>query len=217
VLCGCAGSTTAVFESLRYVVQKDSAAASARLNPDFRYLRITIDGRTALLVLGYVESHPEGPIEVWYSAEREVIRLQNGRIVGAVGLTTEWRNVTLSTSPAWDWLGRQGTAVSILRLRDVMPGYRYGVEDHLVLKPAPLPPRSELQELDPKQLAWFEESIETDRRKSALDEQNVLPIARYAVDLQQKGHPVLYGEQCLAPRLCFTWQRWPATPQNALR
>ncbi len=208
-LAGCAGSTTAVFDSLKYAVQRNSDLASVKLNPDFRYLRASIQGRTVLLVLGYVDQHPLGPVEVWYSAEREVLRLQNGRIVGATGLTTEWRNVQLSDSPRWASI-LAAAFHSIKRVRDIMPGYSYGVEDTLVARPSSPPARSSLIDVDPSSLAWFEETIarthRTGRPGPAFDSD---AVSRFAVRIDGTQETVVYGEQCLSKEVCFAWQRWP--------
>ena len=211
--------------------REDASADRARLNPNFRYLRVTIEGRVALLALGDVDEHPQGPIEVWYSAEREVLRFQNGRLVGATGLTTEWRNVFLPELPAWSALVRAEAPLRWVRTRDVMPGYRYGVRDALALSVAPQPGKSALRDVDPQRLTWFEERFEPAAQPDA-----ALPPARYAVQFARPNHPapqsgaphhpgaqgappllgeegkgtVVYGEQCLAPKVCFTWQRWPA-------
>ena len=208
-LSACASSTTAVYQSLQFALRNDRSAALAPLNPSLRYLRVTIDGRVALMVLGYVEKGPQGPIEVWYSAEREVLRLQNGRIVGAVGLTTEWRNVGLSPSSSWAELKRsQGTA-TLVRSRDVMPGYKFGIRDVLAIRAAAPPERSALVGLRSESLDWFEERIEADG-DPLVEADHRLPLSRYAVAFEDGGERVVYGEQCLGPKLCFTWQRWPA-------
>ena len=201
---------------------RNQGVDSATLNPNFRYLRVTIGGRVVLLALGYVDSHPQGPIEVWYSAEREVLRLQNGRLVGAVGLTTEWRDVSLPALPSWSVAAHADQAIRWTRTRDVMPGYRFGVKDALALRAVPEPARSELQGLDPQRLTWFDERIEPvpvagltavfgGGRATDLP----LPAARYAADIRNDEETVVYGEQCLAADLCFTWQRWPAQPQSS--
>jgi hypothetical protein len=211
----------AVVQTLQDAVGRDRNTANVLLNPEFRYLRVTIEGRVAFLALGYVDSHPQGPIEVWYSAFREVLRLQNGRIVGAVGLTTEWRSVLLPELPSWSALARAGEPVRWTRARDVMPGYRFGLKDALTLRVVPVPKTSALQGLDPQSLTWFEERVEAERlaRPSALPDSLAadlqLPPARYALDIREGREIAVYGEQCLAPNLCFTWQRWPAEPQGS--
>ena len=221
-LSACSTGSNAILETLPYVYSRNSSVDNARLNPNFRYLRVTIGGRVVLLALGYVDSDPQGPIEVWYSAEREVLRLQNGRLVGAVGLTTEWRGVSLPELPSWSAAARAETAFRWTRTRDVMPGYRFGVSDALSLHVVPEPKRSELKGLDSQRLTWFEERAESVpvAGLSAIFASDStadipLPPARYAVDLQSGRETVVYGEQCLAPELCFTWQRWPAQIQSS--
>ena len=200
---GCASGGDAIFETAQSMIARKPGIENAKLDPNFRYLRVTIDGRVVLLALGYYDAHPQGTIEVWYSAEREVVRLQNGRLVGAVGLKTEWRNVVLPDLPAWEKLA-SGVPHTWVRTRDVMPGYSFGVRDSLSLSVTSPPDKSALQELDPKRLAWFEERLADDGRS------NGLPPARYAVELASGQGVVVYGEQCLAPQMCFSWQRWPA-------
>jgi hypothetical protein len=220
-LSACSAGSNAILQTLPYVYGRNPGVDNARLNPDFRYLRVTIGGRVVLLALGNVDSHPQGPIEVWYSAEREVLRLQNGRLVGAVGLTTEWREVSLSELPSWAVAACTEQAYRWIRTRDVMPGYRYGVKDALTLEVVPAPGRSALQGLDPQRLIWFEERVEPGpvARLSAVFDNSAsadaaLPPARYAVEFQEGQETVVYAEQCLAPQLCFTWQRWPVQTQS---
>lgn len=212
VTAGCANNTNALIQTLKFAVGRDSSAADAHLRPDFRYLRATMDGRVALLVLGYEEKNFQGPVQIWYSAQREVLRLQNGRVVGAVGLVSEWRNVTLSSPSSWAAIARSEGESRWVRTRDVMPGYRFGLRDNLVVRPIPPPPRSELQALDPKTLSWFEERHEY----GSPTEASSLPPAKYAVALQGGAETVVYGEQCLTPEVCFTWQSWPPTPNKKI-
>jgi hypothetical protein len=209
-LSACTPGTTAIVDSVRNVVPREAGVAdSARLNPQFRYLRVTVAGQTALLVLGYVDAHSQGPIEVWYSGLREVLRLQNGRIAGALGLTTEWRSVeAVSPVPSWTSVARAAGPVSWTRLRDVMPGYRYGVRDSLSLRRIAALQNSSLKGLDPAGLVWFEERLEGDP-----GEDTWLPPARFAVQIRDGRETVVYSEQCISRDLCFTWQRWPAGTQ----
>lgn len=207
-LTSCASSTNAVIQSLQYAFKSNAAADDTRLNPNFRYLRATVDGKVALLVLGYVDDHPDGPIQVWYSADREVVRLQNGRVVGAAGTTTEWRNVYFERLPPWDSLKNSVETFHLVRHRDVMPGYHFGVRDHLILHSIAAPTRSALKGISPEDLKWFEEAIDTN--DSAGPQQLFrLPPAKYALSSTAKQTSVVYGEQCIDDKLCFSWQQWP--------
>jgi hypothetical protein len=185
-------------------------SAASQLNPKFRYLRVSIQGRVVFLALGNEDQHARGLIEVWYSATREVLRLQNGRIAGATGLTTEWRSVVLDEAPAWPVAVGDSLPRQWVRTRDVMPGYRYGMRDHLELRPIPPPRNVSLQGLDSKRLIWFEERVVPHTKGTAIIAATDpgLPAARYALEMQEERTVVVYGEQCLAPALCFTWQRW---------
>lgn len=222
-LSACSAGSNAILQTLPYAYGRNPGVDNARLNPNFRYLRVTVGGRVALLALGNVDSHPQGPIEVWYSAEREVLRLQNGRLVGAVGLTTEWRHVSLPEMPSWSATARADQAFRWTRTRDVMPGYRFGVKDVLSLRVVAEPKRSELKGLDSQRLTWFEERVESGPVAGfsgifgdSIAADAALPPARYAVDFRDGQETVVYGEQCLAPDLCFTWQRWPVQPPSAI-
>jgi len=190
---------------MQSAVGRGRGADEAKLNPNFRYLRLMIEGRVVMLALGDIDAHPRGEIEVWYSAGREVLRFQNGRLVGAAGLTTEWRNVVLPELPGWSALSSAAAPLRWVRTRDVMPGYRYGVRDALALSVVPPPAASALQGLEPQQLTWFEERFADDGLRKS-----VLPPARYALQFADGRETVVYGEQCIAPQTCFTWQRWPA-------
>jgi hypothetical protein len=172
-----------------------------------QFLRVTRGGREALMALGYVEPHPDGPIEVWYSGLREVLRLQNGRVVGAVGMTEEWREARLPPLPQWQNLSDHPQDIRWRRQRDVFPGYRMGVEDDLLLRPIDAPRDTQLQGLRADDLRWFEETrfnTAAAPRPPHLD----LPPARYALSMKAPSR-VVYAEQCLSRTLCFTWQRWP--------
>ena len=171
-----------------------------QLNPSLRYLRVTVRGRVVLMVLGYVEPHPEGEIETWYSSEGEVMRLQNGRVAGTAGLETDWRAVRNFLLPAWkDVLG--GSLV-YRRERDEMPGYRFGIAERVSLYPVPVPSNARLAGPPVQGLRWYEEAV--------LGQPDSLPSARFALQVKDGEPRVIYGEQCLSQNLCLAWQTWPA-------
>src|SRR4029079_13308433 len=104
---------------------------AAKLDPRYRYLRLTHEHGVALLLLNFVDSHPNGPVEIWYSGDAQVFRLQNGRLAGNTRLEPEWRSVALPKFPEWSALAHQTQPLPWERLRDVMPGYRFNVHDRL--------------------------------------------------------------------------------------
>jgi hypothetical protein len=215
---GCTAGTNAILQTVENVAFRSSTdVEKTALNPNFQYLRLTIDGRMALLALGDVDSNSRGQVEVWYSAQREVLRFQDGRLVGAVGLTTEWRSVDSADVPSWSSLKESQQPRMWTRIRDVMPRYRFGIRDRLVVLSGQPPIASALSGIDPASLTWFEERMEPGdgaqqiRLMDLGNPDDALPPARYAVDYSGVNPVVIYGEQCLKPTFCFTWQRWPVS------
>jgi len=200
-LTGCAEGAASFAETWKLAINQDPTAAIDRapLNAKYRYLRLTHDRGAALLVLNFLDKHPNGPVEVWYGGAGEVFRFQNGRLGGNAGIAPEWRTVVLPKLPAWAEIAQQSEPLRWERYRDVMPGYRFAIRDHLSLREIPVPDKSSLVGVNPRSLRWFEERTEADSSEQ-------LPPARYAV----RGNVVVYGEQCVSPRMCFKWQRWPA-------
>jgi len=199
-LAACSEGSLSFLQTVRSTSASQAAAAvdAAKLDPKARYLRLTHDGGVALLLLNFIDRHPNGPVEIWYSADAEVFRFQNGRLGGNTGLKPEWRSVALPKFPPWSEIARQSTPLHWERYRDVMPGYRFGVRDKLIVYPIAAPSTSGLIGLDAASLQWFEERTEPDSSEQ-------LPPARYAV----RGETVVYAEQCVSAQSCFRWQRWP--------
>lgn len=208
ILTGCTSSPAlrALIDASDMLLQKRSTQASgSKLDPRFAYLRFERDKRVVYLALGYVDPHPEGAVEVWYSSPGEVLRLQDGRVVGSVGGETDWLAVSFIGRPGWREV--QGP-VSFVRVRDVQPGYRMGLRETLTLRPIPAPADSRLREIPAQALRWFEERV--------TDGTEALPPSRYGVHFSSSGPRVIYGEHCLSATLCFSWQRWSATTGGAL-
>ena len=198
-IAGCSSLNNPVLQTVNRVTGINSSQQGSHFDPHFKFLRVVIDGRVVYPALGNIDNGTE----VWYSATREVLRIKDGRIVGTSGMFFEWRNVVLPEFPSWSVLAKSDLPFSWMRMRDVMPGYRYGIEDHLVLRRIAAPGNSQLAGIAPEKLVWFEE----DDISSA----DALPPARYAYDPAKRK--IVYGETCLAPTFCFSWQRWPEGSQ----
>lgn len=209
-LSACTSGMGAAFQSLRELWPRSAKVEVAKLDPRFEYLRVTRGKHTGLLYRGSVERNAAGQVDVYYSGPGEVVRLQNGRIVGALGLTTEWRRVDIA-APPWAEAARSPATVRVVRIRDVMPGYISGLREELTLRQIEPPSGSALRGVDPQSLTWFEERVSATTSSSA----SALPAARYAVDPAAGERAVVYAEQCLAADLCFTWQRWSEALQQA--
>jgi hypothetical protein len=209
-LSGCTGGMGAAMQSVRDLLPSRAPTEATQLDPKFDYLRVTRGKRVALLWRGNVERSQPLPVDVYYSGQGDVVRVQNGRIVGALGLTTEWRRVDV-VAPPWTAIAKSPEQARVVRTRDVMPGYLSGLREELRVRAVGAPSGSALRGIDPQSLAWFEESV---AHRPAPGVQ-ALPPTRYAVDLAQGDGTVMYAEQCLAVDLCFSWQRWSAAMQQA--
>ena len=170
--------------------------AAPVLNPAYRYLRIQTGKRVAYFALGYVDTAPEGKVEVWYSGGKEVLRLLDGRMVGMVGTATEWLAVKLISPPAW---GDKLDGMEYERRLDISPGYRYGVRERLRLKRLPPPSDTKLVHLKPPDLLWYREVPVGP---------SAIPSALYGLIKEGDAWRVVYSEVCLDTNLCFSWQRW---------
>jgi hypothetical protein len=200
LLCACSTSLQGVGDAYRIVraTGAHSSHDTGGLDPTYSWLRFTLHGHSTVFALGYVDLDPNGAIEVWYGAGREVLRLQNGRVIDTAGLPVNWSSVRYSARPVWQSVN---APLTFTRTRDVMPGYEFGVVDTLTLAPIKPPSSSDLMGIAPAELAWFEE---TSRGSQPL------PRARYAVATQGGKAVVVYGEQCLSKAFCLSWQRLPA-------
>lgn len=144
--------------------------------------------------------------EVYYSANGEVIKLRDGRLVGSAGLPVDWREVRQASPPDWLTLARGRSSASepsnYARERDVMPGYRYGLREAMTVRGIPALPRS-VAGIRGDSLSWFEES------SRSLDAAAALPPARFAVLVSSADARVLYSEQCLSAGVCLSFETWP--------
>lgn len=170
------------------------------LDPKYRYLRVEVEGRPAYMALGYVDQAKGGPVDVWYSSDRNVLRLQNGRLVGSTMESgVDWLSVSYAHLPDWNAIGDQAV---FERRRDVNPGYRYGIIEKMLIRRIPAPKDSHLLRMPASSLSWFEETVVG---------ADSLP-SRYAVN--EKGK-VIYAEQCLSREFCLSWQDWPYSDMGA--
>lgn len=214
-LGGCTSSLGPEWATLAGLVRGDFAAERLQTipsNPDpaFRYLRVQLEGfPAAMLVLGYVDAHPLGPIEVWYSARGDVLRLQNGRITATTGLPLDWSAVQFDGVPQlWGAVGQGGATFT--RVRSEMPSYRFGIIEQVWVHPVPGLVKADLPfavpaSLSPEKMAtyhWFRESV-------AQGSPGALPDSWFALGKHLGQSTVVYSRQCLSADYCLHLQRWP--------
>jgi hypothetical protein len=211
---GCAAGGSPIVQSIQALFNTGGTGVSQTAIPDapdlrFSYLRVQVPGHPpGLMVLGYVDPDPAGPIEVWYSANRETLRLQNGRVISTTGTLEDWSAVHYAPAPpAWSDVTVAG--MSYERQRDAMPGYRYGTREQMKVQALPASPTVELPASLPADKAsgyrWYRESVLPQPGQAIPP----LPDAWFAWGKHRGVNQIVYSEQCLSPEFCLKLQRWP--------
>jgi hypothetical protein len=195
LLQGCRSSNP-VYDTLTNVLPWK--AQYANLQPGFEYLWVSLDGKASVMALGSRDVRGTAVHEHWYTGQGEMLYLVDGRVQQALGFTHELRQQT-GAPPVWGSfeavLGQVQPIkdVTWTRQLDVMPGYRFGVQETLVSRPLAEPAR--LPEGVPARAQWVADEVQG---KQA----NGLPWV-YAQRFAIKNNRVVYSEQCLAPNLCL--------------
>jgi len=181
------------------------------LMPDlrYRYMRLEVQGHPpALLVLGYLELDPQGEVSVWYTGNQEVLRIQNGRVVGVTGTAQDWQRTRFTPVPP-DWTHVAAQGVDYVRERDELQAYRFGHTEQVHLSewqglpPIDLPftlPRPKAAEY-----RWFRESVISASGAGG----PTMPDAWFAWGRHRGVETIVYSEQCIAPDFCLKLQPWP--------
>jgi hypothetical protein len=178
------------------------------LQPEFEYLWVSVDGKASVMALGAREARGTAVHEHWYTSQGEMLHLVNGRVQQALGFTHELRQQT-GAPPAWDSFAAQRMPMNMkdqvsasphatknavwTRQLDVMPGYRYGVQETVVSRTVAEPTR--LPEGVPAQAHWVADEVLGKKT-------NGLPWV-YAQRFAVANDRVVYSEQCLAPAVCL--------------
>jgi hypothetical protein len=218
-LSGCA-SRSPGFDVLArsFDLLEGRSSVAAQPDPRFQYLRVDREGGgSVLLALGYVEPLPQGDVSVWYSADREVLRTQNGRIVALQGLPTAYFRVKVEPEEL-PWPQLRYARLDYQRVRDDPMSYRYGHRDALRVVSAapPLALQGRLPADARWPAGWTHSGAAGVRwyREQMLQTTGAAlwPDAWFAVMDAPAGAreaQVVYAYQCLGPTLCFHVQAWP--------
>ena len=188
------------------------------LNPNYRYLKVDVNNLPALLVLGYQDKAFDQTTDVWYSAFKEVVQIQGGRLAGTQGLEVNWTEVELRDAPSLTDLATLDrmiarsprSSVRYQRSRTVMPSYRANIQETVEIRLLEGAPSNapKLLKQSTLPLRWIEERILLETRA---ENEFLAPLqAVYAVDPKQGQ--VVYASQCLTQSVCMSWLSWHARP-----
>jgi hypothetical protein len=218
-LLGCVGNKqNLIYETFKRGIENpNNTIDQIELDPRYRYLKVDVNNIPALLVLGYEENTSRGVITTWYSAFKEVVEIQNGRLINTQGLELNWTDVSLSNAPDLAnaamtktvITSNKNSALRYQRIRTVMPSYRANIEETVEIQPLENAPDDAPRFLKSSNtiepLRWVQETVvmQTNVRTPYLD-----PLrAIYAIN--PKTAQVIYGRQCLAVQFCISWLQWP--------
>ncbi|MES2208455.1 MAG: YjbF family lipoprotein [Pseudomonadota bacterium] len=216
---GCSTVWQSTYEtSVAAFKNPEKLLTEAKLDSHYRYLRFEVNQHPVLLILGFVDVHPEGPVEVWYGGDPVMVKLQNGRYVASKGLQTNWQDVHIDQVPDFASLNQPQR---YLRTRQQAPGAEFGIRETVVITPlnqAPDIAPKLLKEpnirlvasgdnVDVAPIRWFSEVVVS--ASTATMSKAKLP-AFYAVEMASKPK-IIFGYQCLKADYCISWQAWPAT------
>lgn len=212
-MTGCDTVPLAGWQFLRASWQPALEISDASFQPQWTYLRAQqADGRTAWLVLGEREPTLPQATDVWFTAERQVLRLRDGRVVGSAGLPVDTNFTPLDAAPAWRLVAERGSSV-YRRQREVTSAYQYGLTEWVQTRKATSPPPGWVSRVPGSPTAhwqWFTEDatvVSIEGQPTPQGER--LPTAWFAVDLQGDAATVMASRQCLTPSYCLDLQVRP--------
>jgi len=228
LLAGCQAVPSAIWQTAQLALAQPAPRPPSVPGVDF--LRVVSPSGVAFMALGEREAAPApwgGPAlaaqaaaesappvasalladaEVWYSASRQVLRLEAGRLASTAGLPVDWKEVRTTLKPAWSEAALRPQ--TYWRTRDVMPGQRRGIVERVTVQRADqLPPGWKAAEhLSSENWIWFVEKAQLvgpqRRTPEVLGQNEGLPDAWFAVESLPQGE-VVYSRQCLSAGLCL--------------
>jgi hypothetical protein len=164
--------------------------------PGYDYLLLEFNGRQAQMALGYRAKKNGFLVEHWY-AGGEMLEMRDGRVYKVFGMTHEIRRNT-GKPPSWEALASSTQAISWSRQLDLMPGYRFDMQETVSSrKLSPSEARYLPDGLNDK-LVWVRDDVQT------LDAQGQ-PWNYMQLFALLNGR-VVYSEQCINEKLCMNFR-----------
>jgi len=223
LLCigGCIGEKqTVIWDTFKSgILGNNGLIEEAVLNPNYRYLRVEMNGQPALLVLGYENLKGTSLTQTWYSSAKEVLQFENGRLLGTAGLDVNWEDLSLVDAPditAPELFPIQADNSSkikrnpklfFFRTRSVMPQFLANIHEAVSIQGLNEVPDEAPKKLrDPdiaSNLKWVQETVVLQPNNPSVQALNAI----YAYDKNTRA--IVFGRQCLTQTSCLSWLSWP--------
>lgn len=201
-LSGCASNFKAAYSMIQAVgAPSPYRFEKFEMAPGLQYLEAHTVGAQAMMVLGYVATPPQQPpVHTWYDSQRELLRLQNGFMVGLTGV----KNYISNTEYTWAAPNQQGVQLPTSKTysqpdqqvfnQTVTLSFQAVLESSVNTKNSVLRKRLiEAARQSEQPLLWYQEVPQPNSQ---------LPYSLHA--FTSDGNPV-YGSQCLTPSVCIEW------------
>lgn len=219
LLSGCAGnSSNIVYETFKLGISNPNTVIDETpLNPSFRYLKVDANGIPALLVLGYQDQQKNTTQDVWYSAFKEVVEINGGRLINTDGLDLNWTQVVLYDPPPLSEAlaadqnpsSKRKPQFRYKRIRTVMPGYQVNIRETVIMQALSETPSDAPKVFQSPEgnvdIRWVEEVVLVPANNQ---NPSIKPLrAIYAI--HSKTNEVVFGKQYLTPDYYVSWLSWP--------
>jgi hypothetical protein len=232
LLQGCSSQSEATWKTVQLGMSDiASQIEKSPLQNNLTYLRANINGLDVLLVKGYLDQDSRGPIDVWYSSDGSVMRIQQGRYLGSVGFDQNWQEVSRKDAPnlmlllnAEMTLPSNNSITSIKTVKKYFSTQSYvGMPSYLVMRDervsavvsdqsfTSIPnsiPSSFKKNLQNKGLIWVSETPQP----NSIFQKKGTSFAWYGFLKNKVGFEQVIGQQCLSKEFCITWMPWPIQP-----
>ena len=144
------------------------------------------------MALGRREMDGNDVREFWYSGQREMMQLFNGRIEKVLGMTKEARQLN-GDEPNLFHVVDEVLPLLWQRSFDMMPGYQYGLLEFVTTSKTNRPRNAPDDVASSAQ--WIFETVQRQERHGR--------ISSYQQMFALRQGRVVYSEQCLAVDMCF--------------
>lgn len=228
LMYGCTTDSDVALKTFKSTFNNQSAVIeNASLNKELSYLRVNVVGLDALLVKGYADQDKNGAIDVWYSSDGSMMRLQKGRYLGSVGFDRNWQNVEFKDAPNLinivEYYKRPAISPQLKSVADFypkdlyffsrnktqMPEYQTALQERMSISVSDQAPKTIPKSLKPylqnKELVWVSEKpLSTQDKTNPRDN-----FAWYGFEKKNSSFIQVFGQQCFSPDFCISWMPWP--------